>query len=107
MISGRAAMAAAVLGALVLWILLDLYWPLQNDLRQFDPAEVGRLETRMWRSYYDRERVKLFTDLTTLLRTQYRMPFWRSNLAAYQAAKAAVVFQRSDCAAAFSPLMTY
>ena len=51
--------------------------------------------------------MKLFTDLTTLLRTQYAMPFWRSNLAAYQAAKAAVVFQRGDYAAAFSPLITY
>lgn len=47
----------------------------------------------MWRSYYDRHQVRLFLQLTELLRTQYRMSFLRSNIAAYHAAKAAFVFK--------------
>jgi hypothetical protein len=47
----------------------------------------------MWRSYYARERVLLFRQLAELLRTQYHLPFLRSNLVAYQAAKAAFVFK--------------
>ena len=107
MISRGRTLAAGGLGGLALWISLDLYWAPRNDLREFNPVEVGRLETRMWRSYYDHKRLPLFLDLTTLLRTQYGMPFWRSNLAAYQAAKAAVVFQRGDYAAAVGPLNAY
>jgi hypothetical protein len=32
------------------------------------------LETAMWRSYCDKERLKLFNQLSELLRKQYRMP---------------------------------
>jgi hypothetical protein len=62
-------------------------------MREFNPDEVARLETAMWRSYYDRERLKLFRELSELLRTQYNLPFVRSNFVAYQAAKAAFVFK--------------
>jgi hypothetical protein len=76
------------------WVAYDLFSPRTTQLRQFDADEVARLETAMWRSYYDRERLKLFAQLAELLRKQYKMPFVRSNLVAYYAAKAAVVFQR-------------
>jgi len=75
------------------WIAIDLYGPRPTDIRSFDPEAVGRLETAMWRSYYDREKLRLFTQLAELMRTQYRFPFLRSNVAAYQAAKAAFVFK--------------
>jgi hypothetical protein len=48
----------------------------------------------MWRSYYEKQKFRLFRELTELLRTQYNMPLVRSNLVAYYAANAAVVFQR-------------
>ena len=87
----------AVAGALALllaaWVAFDLYRPVSSSLREFDADEVARLETAMWRSYYSRERVKLFGQLAELLRTQYRLPFWRSNTVAYRAAKAAFVFK--------------
>jgi hypothetical protein len=87
----------AVTGALALllaaWVAFDLYRPVRTSLREFDADEVARLETAMWRSYYSRERVKLFGQLAELLRTQYRLPFWRSNTVAYRAAKAAFVFK--------------
>ena len=72
----------------------DLYSQRITHLRQFDPNEVARLETAMWRSYYEKDRVRLFRELAELMQTQYNMPFVRSNLTAYYAANAAVVFQR-------------
>jgi hypothetical protein len=47
----------------------------------------------MWRSYYERRRVRLFTELAELLRTQYRFSFWKSNRVAFSAARAAFVFK--------------
>ncbi len=87
-----AALLVAAL-ALAAWVGYDLYAPRRTEMRRFDPDEVARLETAMWRSYYSRERVKLFNQLSELLRTQYRLPLWRSNAVAYHAARAAFVFK--------------
>ena len=87
------AVAAAVVLILLAWLAYDLYAPRHTSLRDFDPDEVARLETAMWRSYYGRQRVRLFTQMSELLRTQYRLPLWRSNAVAYQAARAAFVFK--------------
>ena len=90
----RALLAlAALLAALLAWVAFDLNAPRRTSLRDFDPDEVARLETAMWRSYYERERLRLFRQLAGLMRTQYRMPFWRSNATAFRAAKAAFVFK--------------
>jgi hypothetical protein len=87
----------AAFGILVLllggWIAWDLLSPRKTKLREFDANEVARLETAMWRSYYSRQRLKLFFELAETLRTQYRLPFWRSNTVAFRAAKAAFVFK--------------
>ena len=37
-------------------------------MREFDPDEVARLETAMWRSYYEKHRARLFNEMTELLR---------------------------------------
>jgi hypothetical protein len=42
---------------------------------------------------YDHHQIRLFGELTTLRRRQFHMPFWRSCLGAYYAARSAVVFQ--------------
>jgi len=86
--------AAVCVAILVLWVAIDLTWPYRSDLRAFDPIEVAKLETAMWRSYYDREPRRLFWQLAELLQNQYRLPLIRSNLAAYHAARAAFVFKR-------------
>src|SRR5438132_9531754 len=96
-----------VVRVIVLWlallisgVLYDLYFPRTTHLREFDPDEVARLETAMWRSYYEKQRLRLFNQLTELLRSQYHMPLLRSNRVAYYASNAAFVFkdgkQRSD-----------
>ena len=99
---GRASLAAAFLaGALVLWIAFDLARSGAHDLRDFDGHQVARLETAMWRSYYDHQPIRLFAQLTELLRSQFHLPFWQSCLGAYHAARAAVVFQRGQSHAGY------
>jgi hypothetical protein len=102
---------AALVVAFAAWLAYDLYSPRRTSLRDFDPDEVARLETDMWRSYYSRERVRLFTQMSELLRTQYRLPLWRSNTVAYRAAKAAFVFKdghsRADYERALPDLVSY
>lgn len=83
-----------LLVVLAVWGSYDLYGPRSARLREFDPDEVARLETAMWRSYYEKRRLSLFNQLSELLRTQYNMPLIRSHWVAYKAANAAVVFQR-------------
>src|SRR5258705_1587234 len=100
-----------VLFAISAWVLYDLYAPRTAHLREFDADEVARLETAMWRSYYEKAQVRLFKQLSELLRTQYDMPLIRSNQVAYYAANAAFVFkdgkQRSDYEEALPDLVKF
>ncbi|WP_020605048.1 hypothetical protein [Spirosoma spitsbergense] len=84
----------SVLLALIGWVLTDLYVPRKNSIRHFDPAEVARLETAMWQSYYDKRPVLLFWQLAGGLRQQFHAPFWRSFVLAFQATKAAFMFKQ-------------
>jgi hypothetical protein len=93
------------------WITLDLNRAHATDIRRFDADEVARLETVMWRSYYERRRARLFLQLGELLRTQYRFPFWQSQRVAYHAARAAFVFKdghgRADYERALPDLVAF
>ena len=105
------AVGAALALLLAAWVVFDLYAPRRTSLRDFDADEVARQETAMWRSYYGRQRLRLFAQLAELLRTQYRLPFWRSNAVAYRAAKAAFVFKdgrgRADYERALPDLVSF
>lgn len=102
---------AALVLVLAGWVAYDLSSSSRTSLRDFDADEVARLDTVMWRSYYSRQRVRLYGQLTELLRTQYRLPFWRSNAVAYRAAKAAFVFKdgrsRADYERALPDLLSF
>src|SRR5437016_12060280 len=102
---------ALILALVICGVLYDLYYPRTARMREFDPDEVARLETAMWRSYYEKERVRLFNELSELLRTQYHMPLIRSNQVAYYAANAAFVFkdgkERSDYEKALPDLVKF
>jgi hypothetical protein len=82
-----------------------------SDLRTFDAAAVGQLDTDMWRSYYERRPVRLFQQMITLLRTQYGMPPLEALTNAYRAAHAAFVFKdgrsRADYEKALPDLEAY
>lgn len=102
---------ALVLALIVCAVLYDLYFPRTTQMREFDPDEVARLETAMWRSYYEKQRLSLFNQLAELLRTQYHMTPIRSNQVAYYGANAALVFkkgqQRSDYEKALPDLVKF
>ncbi|MBX7221203.1 MAG: hypothetical protein K1Y36_14740 [Blastocatellia bacterium] len=87
-----AGLVVVVLLVLVAFVV-DLNRTPACDIREFDANEVARLDTAMWRSYYDRQKLLLFRQLTELLRTQYRFSYSKSNTVAYHAAKAAFVFK--------------
>lgn len=82
-----------------------------SDLRAFDAAAVGKLDTDMWRSYYERRPVRLFEQMITLLRTQYGMRPLEALTNAYRAAHAAFVFKdgrsRADYEKALPDLEAY
>lgn len=100
-------LALALLG----WIATDLFIPRKHSIRQFDPVAVARLETAMWRSYYDENPALLFWQLAGGLRQQFHAPFWRSFGLGFQATKAAFVFKRgqsdADYQQALPDLKTY
>jgi hypothetical protein len=103
--------AAVCVAIIVAWIVADLSWPYRSNLRDFDPVEVAKLETAMWRSYYDRKPRQLFWLLAELLQNQYELPLVRSNLAAHHASRAAFVFKlgrtRDDYEKALPSLRRY
>ena len=90
----RILLGFLIIGVLLAgWIAFDIYTPHKVDIRQFDADEVAQLDTAMWRSYYSRERLQMYRELTELLEKQYRMRFWHRQLVAFYAAKAAFVFK--------------
>src|SRR5438552_2611926 len=102
---------ALILALIICGVLYDLFFPRTTHMREFDPDEVARLETAMWRSYYEKQRLRLFNQMAELLRTQYHMTPVKSNLVAYYAANAAFVFkegkQRSDYEKALPDLIKF
>jgi hypothetical protein len=97
--------------ALALWIGWDLFGPLRTDFRVFEPNEVARLDTAMWRSYYDRKPLVMFGQLAELMRKQFHFPLFRSYVVAARAARAAFVFKdgkdRGDYRRALPDLIAY
>ncbi len=89
-------MILALVAVLGLWIASDLFMPRTANFRRFDPAVVGQLDAEMWRSYYETQRVKLFWQMSKLMRYQFHAPFWRSFPMAYSAAKAAFIFKKGQ-----------
>lgn len=100
---GTAAVAALVAAYAVM--------PRQADLRAFDPAEMARLETAMWRDYYDKRYAALFYHLYASTRTQFGFSPFRSLHIAFSAAEAARTFQptqsRQEANAALPALVAY
>jgi hypothetical protein len=86
-------------------------WPRRADLRAFEPAEMARLETAMWRDYYERRYPALFYHLYALSRTQFGFSPLDSVRIALSAARAAKAFQptrsRAAAAAAMPQLVVY
>ena len=101
------ALAAVLLGGLVAYAA----WPRHADLCAFEPAEIARLETAMWRDYYEKRYGALFYHLYALSRTQFGFSPLDSLRVAWAAAQAARAFQptrsREAANAALPTLVTY
>jgi hypothetical protein len=86
-------------------------FPRNADLRAFDPAEMARLETVMWRDYYDKRYPALFYHLYESSRKQFGFSPLASFRIALSAAQAAKTFQptrsRAEAETAIPALVTY
>ena len=86
-------------------------WPRTAHLRDFDSGEMGRLETTMWRDYYEHRYLALFGSLYQVNRDQYGFSPWDSVRVGFYAARAAKVFQptssRAQAQAALPMLEDY
>jgi hypothetical protein len=61
----------------------------------FDPDELARLETRMWKAYYRRQPARLFGLLVMALREQAHVSWPRALVASVHLTKAAAGFARA------------
>jgi hypothetical protein len=64
--------------------------------RDFDPDELARLETRMWKAYYRRQPARLFVLLVQALRAQARVSWVRALRASLLLTRAAAGFARAS-----------
>ena len=85
--------------------------PRKSDLRAFDAAEIARLETAMWRDYYEKRYPALFYHLYESSRREFGFSPLDSVRIALSAAQAAKAFQptrsRDEADAALPFLVTY
>ena len=92
---------------LVIGLALDLFAPIKRDFRSFDPVEVGKLDAGMWRSYYEHRPVKLFFQLSKLMRSQFHSPWFRSYMIAFYSAKAAYLFKNGHDRVDYTKVLPY
>jgi hypothetical protein len=85
--------------------------PGKQTLRSFDPAEMSRLETAMWRDYYEKHYAALFYHLYESSRAQFGFSLLDSMKIGLFAARAARAFQptrsRAEASAALPYLESY
>jgi len=102
LLAGVAIMIAAALYAV---------WPRNADLAAFEPDAMARLETAMWRAYYERRYAALFRDLYVVSCEQYNFSPLDSVRIAFAAARSARLFQpstsRAGAEVALPSLVTY
>jgi hypothetical protein len=86
-------------------------YPRHADLAAFDAGEMARLESSMWRDYYEKRYAALFADLYSVSRNQYGFSPLDSIELAVTAARAAKAFQpstsRAEAEAALPMLTSY
>ena len=63
-----------------------------RSMRQFNAVRLADLEVRMWQAYYDKQRLRLFGLLVTLLREQYSYSWATASVEGFHLARAAATF---------------
>jgi hypothetical protein len=64
------------------------------DLRLFNHLKAAEIETKMWRSYYNHQFIKMFYQLTLFMRSVLRCGWFIALRLAWHSAIAAVYFRR-------------
>jgi hypothetical protein len=85
-------MTTVCLGVAVFYALVVARPPGPRSLRVFDPDRTAALELDMWKAYYDKRNVRLFTDLVTLTHEQFRYPWAKAARASFHLGRAASTF---------------
>jgi len=65
----------------------------KSNLRQFDYKKIARLDTDMWRSYYNHQFIKMFVQLLQVMRTQLHLNWFRTYRLAWYSAWAATSYR--------------
>lgn len=66
-----------------------------HSLRDFNPAATARLDTMMWRAYYQHKFGKMVFLLIKLMHTQFGLNWLQSIKAAYYSGRAATAFRKN------------
>jgi len=82
----------AVVVAIFVWFENAVSGP---DMTGFNPQEMGRLESAMWRSYYEGRWVRLGWQTMEVAHRQYGFSWWDSLRMAAHAAQAAWYFRKN------------
>jgi hypothetical protein len=90
----RAARVGVVVAVLAAFAIAFALTPPRGprSMRQFNAVRLADLEVRMWQAYYDKERVRLFALLVTLLHEQYHYSWATATLEGFHLARAAATF---------------
>ena len=88
---GGATVLVAVV-ALLIWLQDAVSKP---DMSGFDPQEMGRLESGMWRSYYDGRWLQLACQTMEGACGQYRFSWWDGSRSSLHASRAALFFRKN------------
>jgi hypothetical protein len=90
-IFGVTTMLAVVVATFV-WLENVMSKP---DTKGFEPQEMGRLESAMWRSYYEGQWVRLACQTMEGACGQYGLSWWDGSRASLHAARAALYFRKN------------
>jgi hypothetical protein len=108
---GRIRQFAGAVLCVVVLAAAYVCFPRHADLTKFDPSAMARLETSMWRHYYEKRYLPLLADLYTVARAEYGFSPLDSLRLAVAAASAAKSFQpstsRAEAEAALPALVDY
>jgi hypothetical protein len=85
---------SVVVGALAVYGLVLHTPPGPRSIREFDPDRIAALEVDMWQAYYDKRNVRLFWDLTVMLREQRRYTWTKAATEGFYLARPAARFAR-------------
>lgn len=86
------ATVLVVVAAILVWFENAVSGP---DMTGFDPQEMGRLESAMWRSYYEGRWIQLACQTMEGACGQYRFSWWDGSRSSLHAARAALFFRKN------------